>query len=87
MLGYHPARRWWMRWIVVILGMLLISGCGELAYSLRSECKKAVQAFKHANNSDNPRSGYADESDASKAHHERTVTDTLNGWIGNRPTP
>jgi hypothetical protein len=75
-----------MRWIVVILGALLISGCGEFGYSIRSECKKFIQGFKDANSSDNSTSGYAYESDESKAHHEHTVVDTLNGWIGNRPT-
>ena len=34
---------------------------------------------------DRSSSSYADQSDESKARHERTVVNTLNGWIGDRP--
>jgi hypothetical protein len=74
-----------MRWIALIIGMLLITGCSEFSYSLRREAKERVKAWKDANNSDKSSSGYKYESDASKAHHEQTVINTLNSWIGNRP--
>jgi hypothetical protein len=72
-----------MRWIALILGVLLITGCGEFGYGIR---RAVVQAFKNSKNSDSSTSGYEYESDASKAHHEQTVINTLNGWIGDRAT-
>lgn len=72
-----------MRWIILIFALLLAAGCSELGYSIRSEF---VQRYKDYKSAVKSTSGYEDESDSSKAHHEQTVTNTLNGWIGNRPT-
>jgi hypothetical protein len=74
-----------MRWIALTIGLLLLSGCSDFAYNVRREGKKIVKSFKDANNSDHSNSSYQYESDASKAHHEQTVVNTLNSWIGNRP--
>ena len=73
-----------MRWIALVLGILAITGCSDLAYGIRREARKIVQSFRDAPK-DRSSSSYADQSDESKARHERTVVNTLNGWIGNRP--
>jgi hypothetical protein len=70
-------------WIVLILAALLIAGCSELAYSIRREI---IDRHKDPKNRGISTSSYQYESDSSKAHHEQTVINTLNGWIGNRST-
>ncbi len=73
-----------MRWVVLILGMLLMTGCGDLAYSVRSHFVNAYKDYKDYKNSLKSTSGYVDESDSSKAHHEQTLIHDLNNSIGNR---
>jgi hypothetical protein len=74
-----------MRRIAFLIGVILITACSEVAYGLRREAKEVVEALKHPGNSDDSSFSYQYESDASKAHHQQTVINTLNGWIGNRP--
>ena len=76
-----------MRWIAPILGMLLMTGCGEFGYSIRRECRKVVQAFKDANSGDHSASGLPSQSDASKAQDEQDIINDLNGTVGNRNRP
>ena len=70
-----------MRWVVLILGMPFMTGCGDLAYGVRSHF---VNAYKDYKNSLKSTSGYVDESDSTKAHHEQTLIHDLNNSICNR---
>ena len=76
-----------MRWIVLIFGTLVMSGCAELSTSLQDRHERIANALKDwwkSGHSDAGGHSYQDESDGSKAHHEQTVVDTLNNWVGNR---
>jgi hypothetical protein len=72
-----------MRWIILILGMLVMSGCA----STREERHERIAKIFHDwwKSGDSSGHSYQDESDESKAHHEETIVNTLNGWVGNKP--
>ncbi len=68
----------------MILGLLLLSGCASMpAPEVRRE--RIARWFKRLFTDDGSGGSYQDESPESKAHHERTVINSLNGWIGNQP--
>jgi hypothetical protein len=72
-----------MRWFILILGLLAAGGC---ASSGGERHERLAKWFKDWwDSGDSGSDSYQYQSDASKAHHEQTVINTLNGWIGNRP--
>jgi len=72
-----------MRWIMLILGMLVLGGCASLS-SPQERHERIAKAFKDWwHSGDSSSHSYQDESDESKAHHEQTIINTLNGWTGN----
>jgi hypothetical protein len=74
-----------MRWIILIFGMLGTTGCAELKANCQERHERVAHWFKDCWKSDDSSSHiYQDESDESKAHHEHTIVNTLNDWIGNK---
>jgi hypothetical protein len=73
-----------MRRLILIIGMLALGGCASLpAPEVRRE--RIARWFKELFTSDGSSHSYQDESPESKAHHEKTLINELNGWIGNHP--
>jgi hypothetical protein len=74
-----------MRWISLICWMLAMTGCAELRANSQERHDRVAQWFKDWwKTGDSSSNSYQDESDESKAHHEHTIVNTLNGWIGNK---
>jgi hypothetical protein len=69
----------------LILGTLVMTGCAELTANRQERHERVAQWFKDWRKSgDSSSHSYQDETDESKAHHEQTIVNTLNGWIGNK---
>lgn len=74
-----------MRWIVLILGLLVTTGCADIAYNNRLRRERIASAFKDWWRHDaSSTHSYQGESDDSKAHHEETIVNSLNGLVGNK---
>jgi hypothetical protein len=74
-----------MRRKIVIVAMLMLSGCAGVASTHEERQERIANWFRQWWNDDSASSSYKYESDASKAHHEQTVIHELNSWIGNEP--
>jgi hypothetical protein len=68
-----------VRWIILVLAMLMLSGCASAADALRDQAYR----FKTwlSRQSDGDTSLYKnDETPETRAHHEQTVINELNNW-------
>jgi hypothetical protein len=76
-----------MRRVILALGLLAISGCASTRAERHERMARAFQDWWYSTTSsgDSSSHSYQYQNDESKAHHEQTVINTLNGWIGNRP--
>ncbi len=78
--------------IILFLGMLVSSGCAftrearnERIANRNERHERIAKAFKDwwkSRTSSSHR--YQDESDEEKAHHEQTLVNTVNSWIGHQ---
>lgn len=71
-----------MRRTAVILVLLTITGCSDLAYSVRSEWKHYLEDRKEAKKTAGSDPSYFDQNDESKARHQATLNNALHGILG-----
>ncbi len=81
-----------MRGIILVLATLVMSGCAftrearyERIVNRDERHERIAKAFKDWWNRDNSSSHrYQDESDEKKAHHQQTIVNTVNSWMGHQ---